>query len=29
MEAVRRFGGDLHAVLIGRKIELRAAPAAR
>jgi biopolymer transport protein ExbB len=27
MESVRGFGSDLHAVLIGRKTEARAAPA--
>jgi biopolymer transport protein ExbB len=29
MESVRTFGADLHAVLLGRKVELRAAAAAR
>ncbi len=27
METVRTFGGDLHAVLLGRKLELKSAPA--
>jgi biopolymer transport protein ExbB len=27
METVRTFGGDLHAVLLGRKLELKGAPA--
>jgi len=27
MDQVRTFGADLHAVLLGRKIELKAAPA--
>ena len=27
METVRAFGSDLHAVLLGRKVEMKSAPA--